>query len=104
MTKPECDLYRNGKCAKLLNTRKPECQVSNREWLDSLEYYDDMASFISVSDMCRRASIFGNDYIGLTIDDINRILNGEVLHISGEYGIFIGLLQKEYDKHESNME
>lgn len=32
--------------------------------------------------------------ICLTSDDIERIKNGEILHIPGEYGTFIGLVSK----------
>lgn len=45
--------------------------------------------------MCRKSSIWGNEFIGLTDDDIERLKNGEVIHIAGEYGTFIGFVKKE---------
>ena len=44
---------------------------------------------------------FNNYYIGITLDDIERIKNGEILHISGEYGVFIGLVEKKGERDES---
>ena len=85
-----CDLCENGKCTKWC--KKSACEPSTTEWLDSVESYDD-AEFISANEMCRKCSIFGNDYVGLTQKDIDRIKNGEIIHIPGEYGIFIGFLE-----------
>lgn len=90
-----CDLYRNGHCIKYRKNGKAE--PSTREWL-----YEDLGiselEFISEDRMCRKSSIFGNDYVGITLDDIERIKNGEILHIRGEYGTFIGLVEKEKKK------
>lgn len=83
-----CDLYTNGRCKKY--GRKAEEQLSTRDWLD-----DDLFEFISEYRICRKSSIFGNDFIGLTLDDIERIKNGEILHIPGEYGTFIGIIDKK---------
>ena len=86
-----CDLYENGHCRKFRENGKAE--PSNRDWLDYLDYSE--VDYISEYRMCRKSSIFGNDYIGLTLDDIERIKNGEILHIPGEYGIFIGIIDKK---------
>ena len=80
-----CDLYTDGHCTKVRKNGK--CNPSDRSW-----FYDE-AEFIPVDRMCRHSSIFGNDYIGLTIEDIERLKNGEILHIGGEYGTFIGLAE-----------
>lgn len=80
-----CDLYTDGHCTKV--RKNGACNPSSRDWLD------DEAEFIPVDRMCRYASIFGNDYIGLTMDDIERLKNGEILHLYGEYGTFIGLAE-----------
>lgn len=84
-----CDLYENGHCTKWRNNGKAE--PSTRDWF--AEYADDDMNFISVDRMCRKGSIFGNDYIGLTQTDIERLRNGEVIHIPGEYGTFIGFIE-----------
>lgn len=92
-----CDLYRNGYCVKYKNNGKAE--PSTREWL-----YEDLditeLEFIHEDRMCRKSSIFGNDYVGITLDDIERIKNGEILHISGEYGTFIGLVEEKGEKND----
>ena len=87
-----CDLYVNGFCTKLLKNGK--CEPSTRDWLIR-DQYDEPMNFISVDEMCRKESIFGNEYIGLTQENIDRLKNGEVIHIPGEYGTFIGFITKE---------
>lgn len=82
-----CDLYTNGYCTKFRQNGK--AKPSTREWLD--EY----GELIPEYRMCRKSSIFGNVYVGITLDDIERIKNGEILHISGEYGTFIGLVDEK---------
>jgi hypothetical protein len=86
-----CDFYKNGHCIKFRENGK--CNYSSRAWLDLVERNED-AQYISDNRMCRWGSIFGNSYIGLTQSDIDRLKNGEVIHISGEYGIFIGFVDK----------
>lgn len=88
----ECDLYVNGHCTKYGKNRA--CKPSTKDWLDDGSDYEDR-EFISVDQMCRKSSIFGNDYVGITQNDIDRLKNGEVIHISGEYGIFIGFIDKQ---------
>lgn len=87
-----CDLCNEkGQCEKWV--RKSKCIPSTVEWLS--EDYPNDREYISTDRMCRRGSIFGNDYIGLTEDDITRLKSGEIIHIDGEYGIFIGFIEKE---------
>ena len=88
-----CDMYIDGICKKYGDNGK--AWASNRYWLDRYKSLDDGAGFISENRICRKSSIFGNEYIGLTLDDIERIKNGEILHIPGEYGTFIGLVAEE---------
>ena len=88
-----CDLYVDGRCKKYGDNGK--AWASNRHWLDRYKSIDEDAGFISENRICRKSSIFGNEYIGITLDDIERIKNGEILHIPGEYGTFIGLADKE---------
>ena len=94
-----CDLYVNGYCTKFRKNGKAE--PSTREWL-----YEDLditkLEFICEYRMCRKSSIFGNDYVGITLDDIERIKNGEILHISGEYGVFIGLVEEKGENKNGN--
>lgn len=85
-----CDLYKKGHCTKW--RENGECKPSTRNWLTRDQYEGDM-SFISVDRMCRNSSIFGNEFIGLTQTDIERIQSGEIIHIPGEYGTFIGFIE-----------
>ena len=96
-----CDLYVNGRCKKYGGNLK--ASPSTRGWLDPYESIDKDAGFISEYKMCRKSSLFGNEYIGLTLDDIERIKNGEILHIPGEYGTFIGLMDKEVEGEENDV-
>ena len=88
-----CDLYVDGHCKKFRQNSKAE--PSDRTWLDAL---DEDSEFISEYRICRKTIIFGNNYVGITLDDIERIKNGEILHISGEYGTFIGLEKLKGEK------
>lgn len=87
-----CDLYTNGSCTKWRKNGK--AKPSTRDWLIRDEY-DEPMNFIPVERMCRKGSIFGNEYIGLTQNDIVRLKNGEIIHIPGEYGTFIGFIAEE---------
>lgn len=82
-----CDLYKDGYCTKYREAG--ECEPLSRDYLDSIERLK--GSFITVDQMCSECSIFGNFFIGLTLEDIERIKNGEIVHIPDEYGMFIGL-------------
>lgn len=93
-----CDLYIDGRCKKYGDNGK--AWASNRYWLDRYKSIDERAGFISENRICRKSSIFGNEYIGLTLDDIERIKNGEILHIPGEYGTFIGLIEEKGEKEK----
>ena len=84
-----CELYENGYCTK--RRKNGTANPSTRDWL-SRDKYDEPLNFISVERMCCQSSIFGNEYIGLTQSDIDRIKNGEIIHIPGEYGTFIGFI------------
>lgn len=86
-----CDLYVDDHCIKF--RRNGKCKPMGRDYLDSIEKND--GEFISVDRMCRHASIFGNIFVGLTLEDIERIKNGEIVHIPDEYGTFIGLKEGE---------
>ena len=88
-----CALYSpDGRCIKLRKNGK--CNPSTAEWFVP-DKYDEPKRFIPIDRMCRYGSIFGNDYIGLTLDDIERLKNGEVIFVSGEYGIFVGMMPEE---------
>ena len=81
----DCEYYCDGLCKKFHS--KQYCRPSLTSIFD--DYPDE---FISKDKMCEKASIFGNYYIGLTKDDIKKLLSGEIAHIGGEYGIFIGYI------------
>lgn len=83
----DCDLFDDGYCTKFKLTGK--CELGSREWLES------EGEFIPIEKMCRESSMFGNYYIGLTKNDIERIQKGEVKHMPGEYGLFIGFIDED---------
>ena len=80
-----CDLLGERGCRAKL---KP----STKDWFNS-EYNTDK-EFISVNRMCRKQSLFGNEWVGLTLNDIERLKNGEIIFIPGEYGTFIGITEE----------
>lgn len=85
-----CDLYEDGRCTKWRDAQTPN--VSTMEWFIE---YEEEKQFIPVERMCRNGSIFGNEYIGLTQGDIDRLKNGEIIHVPGEYGKFIGFINED---------
>ena len=94
MIKHECDLCNGkGNCTKYSGNHK--CKPSTKDWFADGVYGENL-NFIPVDTMCRKGSIFGNEYIALTQKDIDRIKNGEIIHIPGEYGTFIGFIEGEF--------
>ena len=87
VTCKNCDVYNTAH-------KSGKCVPSSRDWFQRGKYEEPL-EFIPVDKMCRHQSPFGNEFIGLTQEDINRLKNGEVIHISGEYGTFIGFIEKE---------
>lgn len=95
-----CDLYVNEHCTKYRKNGK--CEPSTKDWLIPNPYYDPR-NFISIDRMCRKSSIFGNEYIGLTQSDIDRLTNGEILAISvEEYEVFIGFIDQKEKENVNN--
>ena len=46
--------------------------------------------------MCELSSIFGNAYVAVTDNDIEKLKSGEALHFEcAEYGIFLGYVVEE---------
>lgn len=85
-----CRLYENGHCTKY--RKNGACDPSTRDFLDT-----NSRAFIPVDRMCEYSSIFGNVYVGLFPEDLEKLKNGEILHIPGEYGTFIGLVEVKDD-------
>lgn len=84
----QCKLYKNGNCDKWMTKHK--CTPSCREWLD------ETVSIIPIDRMCENSSIFGNVYVKLTKDDLERILKGDVALIEAEeYNVFIGYVEED---------
>lgn len=94
-------MERNKACEGCTAKRCDRKEPSNRDWLETTEELQnlmhDKAEFIPVDRMCLYESIFGNDFIGFTLEDLERLKNGEVFHIPGEYGIFIGMAKEDND-------
>ena len=83
-----CDLYINESCIKYRNCKNGEAILSTNDMFTLVDN-DKPHEFIPVERVCRKASIFGNLFVRLTQDDIDRLRNGEIIHIGGEYGTFI---------------
>ena len=77
-----CRFFENEHCKKWRKNGK--CDISSRKW------FDEEFEFTVANRMCESSSIFGNYYIGVSQEDIDRLKSGEVIHIGGEYGIYIG--------------
>ena len=85
----ECKSYgKDGRCYKWIEKGIKPVTYTREDFSDP-DFVDDK-EFIPVEKICRVASIFGNNFIGLSDEDIERLKNGEVVHVGGEYGIFIG--------------
>lgn len=78
-----CDLLINNRCTKYRKNGK--CQPSSLEWCD------EEMKVIEADQMCRYASIFGNNYFYITEEQIEALKSGKVLYDGGEYGTFICL-------------
>lgn len=83
----KCDLYDDGKCNGYNGWRgkKRKCETSTAEWFDKPSEFN----AININEMCRRRSIFGNDYFVITNKQIEQLKKGKVLFYIDEYGMFI---------------
>lgn len=94
----KCDLYEDGLCRKWrLEGSKPK--PFERDIFSSPDEAD-IKEFIPIEKACRRSSIYGYNIIGLTDEDIERLKNGEVVHVSGEYSTFVGYVPKKKSTEE----
>lgn len=102
-----CNFYKKGKCMKFGDDRL--CNPSNRGWLETdygsesfKKQYGDGRKYISTSDMCEFASIFYNNYVGLTFEAIEQILKGKIVVVESYEGpIFIGYKPEiKKEKHD----
>lgn len=50
---------------------------------------DEPFEVIEKREMCAKSSIFGNDYLQITEENIEDLRAGKVLYLGGEYGIFV---------------
>lgn len=50
-----------------------------------------------IEQVCRKCSIFGNDLILITDNDIEALKNGKVLYKISEYGTFLAYKKEEND-------
>ena len=82
----DCDLLKeNGRCKKSENGMLCKNKCSNPSW------FDDELKVCEVDEVCRKNSIFGNDYFAITEEDIELLRQGKVLYSVDEYGTFIML-------------
>ena len=90
----ECDLYRGNRCRKWREEGSNPDSFTRDIFTDP-EFVEEK-EFISIEKACSKESTtYGNDYIGLTDEDIERLKNGEIIHIGKEYCTFIGYISKE---------
>lgn len=79
--KPECDLYENGRCKKI--TMSGRCNPAD------INCFSDHFSQCDIDDVCRLASIYGNDLFVLTDENIEALKAGKIIFSVGEYGTFV---------------
>ncbi len=82
----------------------PHCKKWEKEGkcdISSLGWFREPFDFVEINRVCCEGSIFGNYHIGITDSDIERLKNGEVIHVADEYGIFIAFVHKEENKEEN---
>lgn len=83
-----CYFYIDSHCTKYRKNGKPN--PSSITWLIR-DKYDEPIHFIPADRICFYESLFGNEYLGLSQADIDKIQNGEVACVLiGEYKVFVG--------------
>lgn len=87
-----CDLRcgENMDCCRKLGKKPRPCRPCTIDDFSSgeLEQCD-------IEQVCRNESIFGNDLIALTNEDIEALKNGKVLYQINEYGLFLAYKKGE---------
>lgn len=78
-----CRFYGAQHCTKYRKNGK--CEPSSKKWLN------EELTICHIDRMCELSTIFGNAYVAVTDDDIEKLKRGEALHFEcAEYGIFLG--------------
>lgn len=94
---PECDA-RCGQnmdhCAKWGN-KNDKCKPMTID-----DFCEGELTQCEMDQVCRRCSIFGNDFIIITDEDIEALKNGKVLYRIDEYGLFL-VIRKEKTNEDS---
>lgn len=78
-------LLPDGKCEK---DKRAHCKFNPEE---KPGWFDERFETIDRGEICGRQSIFGNQFISVTREQLDALKLGKVLYIGGEYGIFIAL-------------
>lgn len=99
---PECD----GRCGENMDhcakwgNKKMKCKPFTIDDFD-----ENKLDQCEIDQVCRKCSIFGNDLIVITDEDIEALKNGKVLYKVGEYGLFLAYKKDEsvYDENEKGI-
>lgn len=88
---PKCDL----RCGENMDhcrkwAGKPTCKPTTID-----EFEDGELDQCDMEQVCRKCSIYGNDLIVITDDDIEALKNGKVLYRIDEYGTFLAYKKGE---------
>lgn len=83
MAYEECPGYMKNGCCK--GNNRP-CRVTKE---DIESWFDETLKPIDLLDVCRKQSVFGNNFFILTDKDIEALETGKVLFVRGEYGVFL---------------
>lgn len=90
-----CDLRKGDRCTKYGKNYRddyPLCRPS------SILDCEDQAKVIEPNEMCRKGSIFGNEYYYITEEQLKQLKNGKVIMCNingGEYMCFVALKRGE---------
>lgn len=57
--------------------------------MESCREYKEYAELVTERNIEKCGSVFGNDFICLTKEDISNLQKGKILYLGGEYGTFI---------------
>lgn len=94
MSYPECDA-RCGKnmdcCSKWGGEHNKCCPITIND------FDPEQLAQCEIEQVCRKCSIFGNDLILITDNDIEALKNGKVLYKISEYGTFLVYKKEEND-------
>lgn len=91
---PECDCQcgeNMDRCTKW-GDQRTKCKPTTID-----DFREGELAQCDMDQVCRKCSIWGNDFIVLTDEDIEALQNGKVLYRIDEYGMFLAYKKGEED-------